>query len=421
MTKSAAVQPAGPPPAQPAASLWQLPRNIWAVSVTSFLTDVSSEMVLNLVPLFLLNVLGVSTVVIGIIEGVAESIASILKLFSGWLSDRLGGRKWVAVAGYGLSAISKPFFLIASTWLGVAAVRWADRAGKGIRTAPRDALVADSVDERTRGLAFGFHRAADTAGAMFGLIIAFAVVWAIQATADLLSSSTFHTIVLISLVPAFLAVLTLAAGARDVPRGAAQQAPRITLRGLGPNFLIFLVIVGAFTLGNSSDAFLILRAQNLGLSVLGVLGLLIVFNAVYALLATPIGSLSDRVGRRALVAGGWLLYALIYLGFAVAGTTWHIWALYAMYGVYYALTEGTAKALVADLAPAELRGTAYGSYAAIVGIMALPASLIAGLLWQGLGGWTGFGPAAPFYFGALMAVIAAVALWFWLPLALAKQ
>jgi len=392
-----------------------LPRNVWAVSVTSFLTDISSEMIINMLPLFLANVLGVRTSVIGLIEGIAEATASLLKVFSGWLSDRLRARKWLAVAGYGLSALSKPFFYFANTWGAIAATRWADRVGKGIRTAPRDALVADSIDPRQRGLAFGFHRAADTAGAMLGLIIALIVVWVAQSASLELGRSTFQTVVLVSLVPAFLAVIALAFGARDVPVKGQQARPAITFRGLGKPFLMFMVIVGLFDLGNSSDAFLVLRAQERGLSVVGILGMLITFNLVYTLVSTPAGSLSDRVGRRKVIIGGWLAYAAIYFGFAVAGTGWQIWVLYALYGVYYGLAYGTTKALVADLVPAELRGTAYGTYNTVLGILDFPASVIAGVLWQGVGGWQGFGAPAPFLFGAVMALSAAVLMILWKP------
>ncbi|MGB9521848.1 MAG: MFS transporter, partial [Anaerolineales bacterium] len=335
-----------------------LPRNVWAVGLTSFFMDVSSEMVLNILSLFLANVLGVRTNVIGLIEGVAEATASILKLFSGWLSDKIGGRKRLAVIGYGISAVSKPFFYIASSWELIAGVRWADRVGKGIRTAPRDALVADSVTKETRGLAFGFHRAMDTAGAMSGILISFLVVWLVQKNTLQLAKSTFQTIVLFSLVPAFLAVLSLIVGAQDVPIKGAHTAPKLSLRGMGKPFLVFLVIVGIFTLGNSSDAFLVLRAQNLGISVSGILLMLAMFNLIYALVSTPAGSLSDRIGRRRLIIGGWLVYAMIYLGFAFAQSAWQIWVLYVVYGLYYGMAFGTANALVADLVPENLRGTA---------------------------------------------------------------
>lgn len=392
-----------------------LPRNVWAVSLTSFLTDISSEMVINILPLFLANVLGVRTSVIGLIEGIAEATASVLKVFSGWLSDRLRARKWLAVAGYGLSALSKPLFYLANSWGAIAAVRWADRVGKGIRTAPRDALVADSIEPRQRGLAFGFHRASDTAGAMLGLIIALAVVWLAQSSSLELGRSTFQTVVLVSLVPAFLAVIALAVGTRDVAVKGQRERPAISFRGLGKPFLMFMLIVGLFDLGNSSDAFLVLRAQERGLNVLGVLGMLITFNLVYTLISTPAGSLSDRVGRRKVIIGGWLAYAAIYFGFAVAGAGWQVWVLYALYGVYYGLAYGTTKALVADLVPAELRGTAYGTYNAVLGMIDLPASVIAGVLWEGVGSWQGFGAPAPFLFGAVMALSAAVLMILWKP------
>jgi len=396
-------------------SVRQLPRNVWAVGLTSFLMDISSEMVLNILPLFLANVLGVQTSIIGLIEGIAEATASILKLFSGWLSDKLGGRKWLAVTGYGLSAMIKPFFYFASSWELIAGVRWADRVGKGIRTAPRDALVADSATKETRGLAFGFHRAMDTAGAMIGLLIAAVVVWMVQANSLDLSRSTFQTIVLLSLIPAFLAVLSLAIGAKDVAVTNQRIAPKFSLRSMGKPFQIFLVIVSIFTLGNSSDAFLVLRAQNLGISVSGILMMLVVFNLIYSLISTPAGRRSDRIDRRRLIIAGWLVYAAIYLGFALARAGWQVWLFYVAYGLYYGMAYGTANALVADLVPENLRGTAYGTYHAVIGILAFPASLIAGLLWQGAGGWGGYGPSAPFLFGGTLALIAALLMAFWMP------
>jgi MFS family permease len=396
-------------------SISQLPRNVWAVSLTSFFMDTSSEMVINLLPLFLANVLGVQTSIIGLIEGIAEATASILKLFAGWLSDRLGGRKWLAVAGYGLSALSKPFFYFASTWELVAAVRWADRAGKGVRTAPRDALVADSVTPQMRGLAFGFHRAMDTAGEMLALVIAILVVWLAQKGAVALEANTFRTVVLISLLPAFLAVLSLAVGAKDVPVKNKRALPKFAFRSLGKPFMTLMGIVGIFTLGNSSDAFLILRAQKTGLSVISILAMVATFSLIYALVSTPAGSLSDRIGRKRLIVGGWLVYALIYLGFAFAQAGWQVWVLYVVYGLYYGMAYGTANALIADLVPENLRGTAYGTYNFIVGILAFPASFIAGLLWQGIGGWGGFGPSAPFLFGGGLALIAALLMASWNP------
>jgi len=386
----------------------RLPRNVWAVSVTSFFMDISSEMIINILPLFLSNVLGIRTSIIGLIEGVAEATASLLKVFSGWLSDKVHARKWMAVVGYGISAVAKPLFYFTNTWGGVAGVRWADRVGKGIRTAPRDALVADSISKEQRGLAFGFHRAADTGGAVLGLLVALLVVWLTQKNGLMLNRGTFQTLVLISIIPGILAVIALAFGTRDVAVTGTRERPRISFRDLGKPFLIFMIIVGVFDLGNSSDAFLVLRAQERGLSVVGVLGMLVTFNAVYTLISAPAGDLSDRVGRRRVIVGGWLVYALIYLGFAVAGKGWHIWVLYALYGVYYGLAYGTTKAMVADIVPEALRGTAYGTYNAILGLLDFPASVIAGVLWQGLGTWAGFGPSAPFYFGGAMALLAAI-------------
>ena len=263
--------------------LRSMPRNVWAVSLTSFLMDISSEMVINILPLFLSNVLGVKTNIIGIIEGVAETTSSLLKMFSGWFSDRIGGRKWLAVLGYGISAISKPLFYFANSWGWVAGARWSDRVGKGIRTAPRDALVADSIQEEQRGLAFGFHRAADTAGAMLGLLIALMVTWLVQREAVLLSEKTFRTLVIISIVPAALAVLALVIGVKETAKTKQHQLPKFAFKSLGKPFMIFMIIVAIFDLGNSSDAFLVLRAQERGLGILGILGMLISFNFIYSL------------------------------------------------------------------------------------------------------------------------------------------
>lgn len=392
------------------AGLHGLPRNVWVVTAASFLTDVSSEMLVHLIPLFLANVLGVRLSLVGLIEGVAETTASLLKVLSGWLSDRLGDRKWLTVLGYGLSTLAKPFLYFANSWGAVLAVRFTDRMGKGIRTAPRDALVADSIDEGRRGLAFGLHRAGDTAGALLGLAIALGVVRVMQGHELTLERTTFRTIVLLSILPAALAVLVLVFGAQNVPVTSQRQRPQLSLRGFDSRFKRFLAVVVLFTLGNSSDAFLVLRAQDMGLSLTAVLGVLAQFNIVYAALSTPAGALSDRLGRRRLIIGGWLVYALIYLGFGLARSPWQLWLLFALYGVYYALAEGAAKALVADVVPAAQRGAAYGVYNAAIGLAALPASLLAGILWQGMGSWSGFGPSAPFMFGAALALLAAALL-----------
>lgn len=400
---------------EPRTRIRDLPRNIWAVSLTSFFMDISSEMVINILPLFLVNVLGVRTSIVGLIEGIAESTSSLIKLFSGWLSDRLHSRKWLAVVGYGLSAFSKPFFLVASTWEMVAGVRWLDRVGKGIRTAPRDALVADSIDEKNRGLAFGFHRAADTAGAFVGILIAAGLIWFAQANSQYLSENTFQIVVLVSLVPAFLAVITLAFGAKEVTTKGQRNPPKFAFKALGKPFMVFIVIAGIFTLGNSSDAFLTLRAQSAGMTVVQILIMIAAFNLLYTLISTPAGRLSDRIGRRKMIIAGWLVYSLIYFGFAFAQQSWQIFGLYVAYGFYYGMAYGVINALLADLVPAELRGTAYGSYNAMVGIIAFPASLIAGILWQGFGSWMGLGTAAPFLFGGCMSLLAVILMVTWLP------
>ena len=250
---------------------------------------------------------------------------------------------------------------------------------------------------------------------MLGLLIAALVVWLAQKTTLDLTKSTFQTIVLLSLLPAFLAVLSLVLGTKDVAVTGQRAAPKFSLRNMGKPFQIFLVIVSIFTLGNSADGFLVLRAQNLGISVVGILVMLAVYNLVVALVATPAGSLSDRIGRRKLIIGGWLVYAVIYFGFALAQSAWHIWLLYIAYGLYFGLAFGTANAMVADLVPENMRGTAYGTYHAVIGLLAFPASFIAGVLWQGLGAWQGFGPSAPFLFGGILALIAAILMAFWMP------
>jgi MFS family permease len=385
----------------------RLPRNVWVLSITSFLTDISSEMLFNLLPLFLVNVLGVRTAVVGLIEGLAETTASLIKLGSGALSDYLEKRKSLTVLGYSLSALVKPLLFFANSWGWVLAVRFTDRVGKVIRSSPRDALLADSTPEDRRGLAFGLHRAADTAGAFTGLAIAALVVWATQANAAELSRETFQRVTLFSIIPAFLGVLVLVIGAREIAaRRSTSETRRLRFSGLDRKFWAFLVVLIIFTLGNSADAFIILRAQERGLNVLQVLGMLLTFNAVYTIVASPAGALSDRIGRRTILIAGWVVYGLIYLGFAAADTGAQIWLFYGVYGLYYALTEGASRAFVADLVHQEQRGTAYGLFHAGIGLAALPASLIAGILWQGIGSWMGFGPAAPFYFGAIMAIVA---------------
>jgi len=386
-------------------------RNVFFLGVVSFLTDVSTEMIFTLVPLFLLNVLRVGTPVIGLIEGVAEGTASLLKVLSGWLSDRLGRRKGLAVFGYSVSTLAKPFLYFATIWGVVAAVRFVDRVGKGIRTSPRDALVADSAPPKEMGKSFGFHRGMDTAGAVVGLAVAAMVVYVVQRGGLELTRDAFQTIVLVGIVPAVLAVLVLLFFVRERGKGAdsrgiscadnGQTSSAVqTRKGFDFRFKLFLAVMVVFTLGNSSDAFLILRAQNLDFSVPQILLLFVAFNLVYALSALPAGLVSDRLGRKRVIVVGWSIYALAYLGLAVASVAWHVWLLFALYGLYYGVAEGVCRAFVCDLVPVERRGTAYGLYHTAVGLSLLPASLIAGWLWHLIG------PEAPFFFGAAMAGMA---------------
>ncbi|MFO7662208.1 MAG: MFS transporter [Chloroflexota bacterium] len=401
---------------QPQTTGRKLPRNVWVMTAASFLTDVSSDMVNNLIPLFLANALGARTATIGLVEGIAESSSSLIKLLSGWYSDRIVSRKPPTVIGYTISAIAKPLLAFAAAWPAVLILRFGDRVGKGIRTAPRDALLADSVAVDRRGLAFGIHRAGDSLGAVIGLGLALLIVWLVQGDQLTLDRSAFQRVAILSAVPAFLAVLVLIAGLKEVRRKAPAEGQPIlgSLRDMPSDFRRFIIIFAIFTLGNSADAFIILRAQERGLSVIGVLAMLLAFNLVYSVVAGPAGHLSDRVGRPRVILAGWAVYAAIYLGLARAMVAWQVIALFILYGLYYGLAEGNARAFVADLAGPEGRGSAYGLYHAVVGFITLPASLIAGILWQGVGNWMGFGPAAPFWFGAIMTGLATLLFVVWL-------
>ncbi len=394
----------------PYRKIWGLHPNVFFLGVVSFLTDVSSEMIFTLVPLFITNVLGAGALVVGLIGGVSESFDAVFRIFSGRISDRFRKRKLLAILGYGFSTVVKPFMLLASVWGGVLAVRFGDRVGKGVRSSPRDALIADSVGADKRGKSFGIHRAMDTAGAVIGLAVAAIIIYAIQGGALDLTDPTYRWMVIVGVVPAFLAVFMLIAFVREkgLPSSAAQKASGIPTVAEKPafsgRFKLFLVIMAVFTLGNSSDFFIVLRAQNLDVNVLNITLMLVVFNLTYAIVATPAGILSDRLGRRRVIVIGWTIYALVYLGFAVSGTVWHMWVLFAAYGIYYGIVEGVARAFVADLVPAERRGTAYGYYQGVVGLMLLPASVLAGWLWDTVN------PAAPFYLGAGLAFLAMLGL-----------
>jgi len=375
-----------------------------ALGVVTLLNDLSSEVAVRTLPLFLANVLGVKAGVIGLIEGLAESTATLLKVVSGVLADRVGKKKALALWGYGLSGFTKPLLFFAAGWPLVLVVRVLDRIGKGIRTAPRDALIADVTAPEHRGRAFGFNKAMDKAGAVAGLILAAGILYFGGTDRVALTRENYQALVLLSVVPGIASVFVLARWVRERPASPSVQAGsvRVAWRGLDGRFRAYLVMLVIFTLGNSSDAFLMLRAQTLGFRPVEIFLLLTAFNLVITLSSTPAGALSDRLGRRGLIIAGWTIYAVIYVGFAFASSAWHIWALYLGYGLYYGAFQGAASALVADLVPPELRGTAYGLFNGATGVVAFPASLLAGLLWD----W--YGPPAPFLAGGILALGAAV-------------
>jgi len=385
--------------------------NVFFLGLVSLLNDMSSEMIFTLLPLFLANVLGAAPTIIGLVEGVAESTAAFLRIGSGWLSDKLGRRKLLAFSGYALSTAMKPLMYVATAWGLVLGIRFADRFGKGVRSAPRDALIAHSLDSNERGRGFGFHRAMDTAGAMLGIAIAALIIFLLQQNSLLLERATYQMLVVIGIVPAVLALLMFIfvrekrRGSPSSP-GPTSPAPAAgpLKAGLGRRYWTFIGIVFLFTLGNSSDAFLVLRAQDLGNTTLTIMLMLILFNAVYAGLSVPFGVLSDRLGRRGVIIVGWLVFAAVRFGFTAASAHWHVWLLFTAWGLYYALTEGVARAFIADIVPSQHRGTAYGIYYAALGIGLLPASVIAGWLWQT------FTPAAPFAFSSALAVLSVVGL-----------
>ena len=376
-----------------------LGRNVYALAAVSFFTDVSSEMIYPLLPVFLTTVLGANAGFIGAIEGAAESTAAVLKLMSGWLSDRTRRRKPMVVAGYALASAMRPLVAIAQSATQVLLIRLSDRVGKGIRNSPRDALIADSVHPAIRGRAFGVRSAADNAGAVLGPLIAFFILahW----------HASLRTVFWLASIPGAIAVIVAVIGVREVRQHDASTAKKPDLHAkMGGRFWAFLAVVLVFTLGNSTDAFLLLRARQLGVSVALAPLLWALLSGVKSLSNIPGGVLSDRIGRRPALIAGWLVYALVYFLFARATRAWHAWALFAGYGIFFGLTEGTELALIADVAPSQRRGSAYGWYYLSIGIGALPASLVFGLLWDRYGSATAFGV------GATLALIAAVALLF---------
>jgi MFS family permease len=383
-------------------ALGGLGRNVIVLGVVSLLTDISSEMLFPVVPLFLTTVLGAPMTVVGLIEGAAESVASLLKMVFGWLSDRAARRKPFVVWGYGLSAISKPLMALAGAWPVVLLARLVDRTGKGMRTSPRDALIAASCNADQRGKAFGLHRAMDTIGAVAGPLLAVLLLTVM--------GMSYRAMFILAFIPAALGVAALALvrgdGGGMSPSVTRDAASRPALRA---DLKKFVLIYGLFALGNSSDVFLLLRAKEAGLGEQGMLLVYVFYNFVYALAATPAGWLSDRLSRRAVMVGGLVVFALVYLGFALHPAPAAIWMLFALYGFYAAATEGVAKAQVADLSVPENRGTAMGLMHSVTGVLAFVASAVAGWLWARVN------PAAPFFYGAACALAAAVVFSFWRP------
>ena len=356
--------------------------------------DVASEMVYPIIPIFLTAVLGAPVAIVGVIEGVAEATANLLKVFSGWLSDWLRRRKGFVAGGYLLSALAKLLLSVALSWHVVLTARFIDRFGKGVRTAARDALIADSAGPHERGAAFGLHRALDTVGAVVGPIIALLLLQ--------LWSGNYPRIFLVAAIPAFLGVALLFVGVKEPPHDSIPPRVPITLRlsQFGKPFRLFLLASVVFSLGNSSDAFLILRSQSLGFSVTGTVLLYVAFNVVYSLLSYPLGSLSDRLGMRSLLTFSFFLFSLVYAGFGFAPEGWYLWIFFIAYGVYMAMSEGISKAYIANLVPAEVKGTAIGLFATVTGLTTFFSSVLAGILWNELGAH------APFYFGAGLSLAA---------------
>jgi len=379
-----------------------LSRNVYVLAVVALCNDVATEMIYPLIPAFLTMVLGASPGFIGVIEGTAETTAALLKLASGWWSDRVAKRKPLVVFGYALASVVRPLVGLAQSASQVLLIRVSDRVGKGVRNAPRDALMADSVDPAVRGRAYGFERAADNLGAFIGPVLAFAAMqW---------GHVSVRAVFWLAAIPGAVTVATAMIGIREVPRRAPTKAGGPDLsQPMGSRFWAVIAVIFVFTLGNSTDAFLLLRAHELGVAVVLAPILWAVLNLSKAASNTPGGALSDRIGRARTLVFGWALYAAIYWAFGRAGASWEAWGLFALYGLYFGLTEGAERALIADLVPKDRRGTAFGWYYLAIGVGALPASLLFGVLWDRVGS------RAAFDVGAALAFVAAVGMAF-LPL-----
>lgn len=369
--------------------------NVFALSLVSLLNDTSSEIIYPLLPTFLALTLGASPFAIGVIEGFAESVASLLKLFSGYLSDKFNNRKLPVFIGYALASLTRPFLAFVGSWQQVLAVRVTDRVGKGIRGTPRDALLADSVPPEKRGLAFGFNRAADHMGAVLGPICAFILLYFLASNPSDPTASDYRQIFLFASIPVALGLFVIVFFVKEKPHEPAAPNGSLTpiklsLKEFDGNFKRFLVVIAIFTLSNSTDAFLLLRAEQSGIAPVALPLLWMVLHISKVLFSLIGGDLSDRFGRKTLIFSGWFVYALVYAGFAFVNSEWQAWALFIIYGIYFGLTEGVEKALVADLVSPEKRGTAYGFYNLAFSITVLPASVLFGLFWSQLGATPAF-------------------------------
>ncbi len=369
--------------------------NVLALSLVSLLNDTSSEIIYPLLPAFLALTLGASPFAIGLIEGFAESVAAFLKLFSGYLSDKFEHRKLPVFVGYALASLTRPLLAFATNWHQVLAIRVSDRVGKGIRGAPRDAIIAASVPEEKRGLAFGFNRAADNLGAVFGPVAAFLLLSYFSSNPQNPTAQDYRQVFLYASIPVVLGlfVIIFFVKEKDREKNAKEKVAspiKLSLKEFDSNFKRYLLIVALFTLSNSTDAFLLLRAEQSGIAI-AVLPLLWMFLSLSKVIFSLIGGdLSDKIGRKTLIFSGWIIYALVYAGFAFVSQAWQAWTLFFIYGIYFGLTEGVEKALVADLVPTEKRGTAFGFYNLAFSITVLPASLLFGALWDNFGATTAF-------------------------------
>ena len=356
-----------------------LEKNIFFTGLVSFFMDISSEMIYPLVPIFLASVLGVNKSLIGLIEGIAESSASLLKVFSGWFSDRIGNRKNLMIAGYAISTLSRPLMATAGTWQRILGARFIDRLGKGIRTAPRDAIIAESSKASHLARSFSFHRSMDTLGAVAGPGLAYLLL---QAYTD-----DYRRVFWLSMIPGIIAVLIIIYCIKEKKKEATQDKTpptRLSLKAFDWRVKFFILIAALFALGNSSDAFLILRAQQLGISTVMIPVVYLTFNLIYALAGIPAGIAADRFGMKRIILAGFILFAALYYGFAVVTTASGVWALFVCYGIFMGLTEGIQKAYLATIIPSTMKATAFGVFATAVGLAQLPASLIGGLLWDRL-------------------------------------